>query len=193
MLYQGSGFDSSQAVGTQTYAAFEKLDFSKPERYIREIARFLENVTLIPNNLTAKLAKSRSISANEAHAVIIKLLELMAPNLYESEAPPFKAPDIQHLFATLHCPYTIRADAITAVGAPSSVGFLMRAIYWLYLVVRTYYGRPEAVVEVSEEDQEEGEEQKSIEANDEEIESGRDQVIDEQSALFRRILDLAES
>lgn len=69
----------------------------------------------------------------------------------------------------------------------------MRAIYWLYLVVRTYYGRPEAVVEVSEEDQEEGEEQKSVEANDEEIESGHDQVIDEQSALFRRILDLAES
>ena len=177
LQYQSAGFDSSQPVGTQTYSAFEKIDFSKPERYIREIARFLENVTLVPNNLTAKLAKSRSISAHEAHAVILKLLELMAPNLYESEAPPFKAPDIQHLFATLQYPYTIRADAITAVGAPSSIGFLMRAIYWLYLVVRTYYGRPEAVVEVSEEDQDEdGDEHSSEEERKEEAKSEQDQV-----------------
>ena len=85
----------------------------------------------------------------------------MAPNLYESEIPQFKAPEIQHLFATLQYPFNIRADAITAVGAPSSIGFLMRAIYWLYLVVRTYYGRPEAVVELSEEDQDDAEERKS--------------------------------
>ena len=91
--------------------------------------------------------------------MIIHLLRLMAPNFYENEAPPFKALEIQHLFATLEYPGTIRADAITAVGAPSSIGFLMRAIYWLYLVARTYHGHPEAVLEVSDEDREEVEEQ----------------------------------
>ena len=39
----------------------------------------------------------------------------------------------------LDYPYTIRSDAITAVGAPSTVGFLMRALYWLYLAVRMLY------------------------------------------------------
>ena len=43
LLYQESAYgDASQPVGTQTYSAFEKIDFSKPEKYIREIARFLE-------------------------------------------------------------------------------------------------------------------------------------------------------
>lgn len=61
----------------------------------------------------------------------------MVPNL--DKMPNFNPKEIQHLFATLEYPYAIRADAITAVGAPSSIGFLMRAIYWLYLVTRTYY------------------------------------------------------
>ena len=39
----------------------------------------------------------------------------------------------------LQYPYQIRADAITAVGAPNSVAYLVKAIYWLYLVARTYY------------------------------------------------------
>ena len=42
----------------------------------------------------------------------------------------------------LNYPYQIRADSITAVGAPSSVAFLIKAIYWLYLVVRTYHRSP---------------------------------------------------
>ena len=42
----------------------------------------------------------------------------------------------------LDYPYTIRSDAITAVGAPSTVGFLMRALYWLYLAVRMLYFNP---------------------------------------------------
>lgn len=65
--------------------------------------------------------------------------------------PEFNAKEIQHLFLTLGYPHTIRSDAITAVGAPSSIAFLMKAIYWLYLVVRTFYGRPEAIQEESEE------------------------------------------
>ena len=42
----------------------------------------------------------------------------------------------------LEYPYTIRSDAITAVGAPSTVVFLMRALYWLYLGVRMFYFNP---------------------------------------------------
>lgn len=47
--------------------------------------------------------------------------------------PAFKPDDINRFFAFLKYPYTIRADAITAVGAPSSIGFLVKAVYWLYL------------------------------------------------------------
>lgn len=44
------------------------------------------------------------------------------------------------LFGALSYPYhPIRNDAITAVGAPSTIGFLMRAIYWLYQVVKVYF------------------------------------------------------
>jgi hypothetical protein len=42
----------------------------------------------------------------------------------------------------LEYPYTIRSDAITAVGAPSTVGYLMRALYWLYLGARMFYFNP---------------------------------------------------
>lgn len=69
--------------------------------------------------------------------------------------PNFNPKEIQHLFATLEYPYQIRADAITAVGAPSSIGFLMRAIYWLYLVTRTYYRQalPGAIAELISEEE----------------------------------------
>ena len=62
----------------------------------------------------------------------------MAPNLQR----PFKIDltDMHTLFGSLSYPYNpIRNDAITAVGAPSSIGFLMRAIYWLYQVVKVYF------------------------------------------------------
>ena len=58
----------------------------------------------------------------------------------------------------IHYPYSIRADAITAVGAPSSVSFLMKAIFWLYLVVRTFYhtgGSRSQVLKISEENEDE--------------------------------------
>ena len=41
------------------------------------------------------------------------------------------------MFKFLKYPYEIRKDAIIAVGAPSSVGFLVKAIYWLYLLAKT--------------------------------------------------------
>ena len=62
----------------------------------------------------------------------------------------------------LEYPYSIRSDAITAVGAPSSISFIMRAIYWLYMLARIYYGRPEAILEESSEFRDD-EEQKSLE------------------------------
>ena len=43
------------------------------------------------------------------------------------------------MFAALNYPGQIRTDAITAVGAPSNVQFLMRAIYWLFQVTRVYF------------------------------------------------------
>ena len=53
--------------------------------------------------------------------------------------PKFEPGEIQGLFAALQYPGTIRSDAITAVGAPSSIQFLMRAIYWLYSVIKVYF------------------------------------------------------
>ena len=53
--------------------------------------------------------------------------------------PAFKPTEINSLFGFLKYPGVIRNDAITAVGAPSSVGFLVRAIYWLYLLVRVQF------------------------------------------------------
>ena len=62
------------------------------------------------------------------------------------------------MFSVLEYPYHIRSDSITAVGAPNSIAFLVRALYWLYLVARTYYRQalPGAIQEViSNEEQEE--------------------------------------
>jgi hypothetical protein len=41
------------------------------------------------------------------------------------------------MFKFLKYPYEIRKDAIIAVGAPSNIGFLVKAIYWLYLLAKT--------------------------------------------------------
>jgi hypothetical protein len=45
---------------------------------------------------------------------------------------------VQGLFQELGYPFTIRADSITAVGAPSSIGYLVRALYWLHLVAKQF-------------------------------------------------------
>ena len=62
---------------------------------------------------------------------------MVIPNLFQ--APGFNTREVQNLFSALNYPYTIRADAIQAVGAPSSIAILMKAIYWLYLAVRTFF------------------------------------------------------
>jgi len=73
--------------------------------------------------------------------------------------PPRFAPDeIQSLFSALCYPGgQIRSDSITAVGAPSTVQYLMRAIYWLYQIARVYFVRkqtsdPSLIKEVEDEE-----------------------------------------
>jgi hypothetical protein len=61
--------------------------------------------------------------------------------------PKFDPHEIQGLFGALHYPGTIRSDAITAVGAPSSIQFLMRAIYWLYSVVKVYFFEQRPIID----------------------------------------------
>ena len=50
--------------------------------------------------------------------------------------PEFKPAEVNNLFKFLKYPYTIRNDAITVVGAPSSIGFLVKAIYWLFVLAK---------------------------------------------------------
>ena len=104
---------------------------------MREMVDFLKNVYQ-ESDLGIK-SKGRQISSSDAKLAILLLLERVVPNL--KSAPAFNPKEVQNLFAVLHYPYTIRADSITAVGAPSSVAFLVKAIYWLYLAVRTYHKR----------------------------------------------------
>ena len=110
---------------------------------------------------------------------------MFAPNL--RNAPNFNPKEIQHLFEVLKYPYTIRSDAITAVGAPSTIGILVKAIFWLYLIARVYYGRPEAILEDSAED--EGESIMESKQKTEEITKVQD---DQEYCLFKRILETAE-
>lgn len=82
-------------------------------------------------------SKIRSISSNAAKMILFKLMQAVAPNLQQEIKIDPK--EIQNFFGLLEYPYTIRSDAITAVGAPSTIGFLIRALYWLYLSVRMFY------------------------------------------------------
>jgi len=79
-----------------------------------------------------------------------------APNFLHE--PNWNPSDITHLLSTLGCPYQIRSDAITAVGAPSSIGYLVRALYWLYQVAKNFYVTIENVPSVIQEDSEENKE-----------------------------------
>ena len=113
----------------------EGMDFSKPERYLREILEFLQQVTIINDINPQRLCKS--FSGADASLLIHHLIHQLAPNY--TELPKFETHEIQSLFASLKYPHQIRNDAITAVGAPSTIGYLMRAIYWLFLVTKVYY------------------------------------------------------
>lgn len=62
---------------------------------------------------------------------------LFAPNF--TQEVQWTPSDIQSLLQTLGYPYQVRSDAITAVGAPSSIGYLVKALYWLYQIARQFY------------------------------------------------------
>ena len=84
-------------------------------------------------------------------------------------------------------PFQIRADAITAVGAPSSIGFLVRALYWLYLVARSFYRSklPGAITELASEE----EDGRSHTETEKSQPSNQDDGLEE---LFQDILDVVE-
>lgn len=79
--------------------------------------------------------------------LIFNLIQIAAPNF--RNLPVWTVPNITNLFSILGCPYQIRADAITAVGAPSSVGYIVKAIYWLYQVVSVLCNEMKAISEES--------------------------------------------
>jgi len=85
-------------------------------------------------------SKLRGISAHTAKMILQALVQAVAPNLQNEIRLDQK--EVQSLFSLIEYPYQIRSDAITAVGAPSTVGFLMRALYWLYLAVKLFYMNP---------------------------------------------------
>ena len=59
------------------------MDFSKPDEYLREIVNFLDNVTILKDNLQFKTYKN--ISGSQASQVIYMLVNVYAPNY---AAPP---------------------------------------------------------------------------------------------------------
>lgn len=77
--------------------------------------------------------------------LIFQLLKQVAPNY--TKAPTWNQQEIFGLFGALAYPFTIRADAITAVGAPSSIQYLMRAIYWLFQVTKVYFMQKQTIRE----------------------------------------------
>lgn len=79
----------------------------------------------------------KTLSGSDAQQMIFYLVNQFAPNY--AHPPKFEPVEIHQLFQVLRYPYQIRNDAITAVGAPSSISFLMKAIYWLFLIAKIYY------------------------------------------------------
>lgn len=84
ILQQSEGFAASMPI--ITYNSFEKIDFQRPEKYIKEIAHFLDSVT-IAYELTKKMKKGQAFTSKQARELISTLLKLMAPNLVEEYLP----------------------------------------------------------------------------------------------------------
>ena len=171
-----SGVGSKQATmrmslapglfGSKSVESFDNIDFSKPEKFIREIIEYLqEHVNFetdelkespvqrnlyasnkspadrhnfAPSNLSylKKTGKFSTMSGIDAQILMNELLKLIFDNNMVANPPQFKPAEINNLFSFLKYPYTIRNDAITAVGAPSSIAFLVKAIYWLFLIAK---------------------------------------------------------
>jgi hypothetical protein len=133
---------------------------------VREILDFLQSVTITTSDLNFQKSY-KNISGADATTLIFNLLKLVAPNLQK----PFKfeVHEINGLFGALCYPWhPIRTDAITAVGAPSTISFMMRAIFWLYQVVKVYFLKKKEASEsgdnrvIQEQLNEEGEEDQAM-------------------------------
>lgn len=95
----------------------------------------------VPSNLTfvKKNGHYNTISGTDAQILLNEMLKLIFDkSILKSGPPVFKAEDIQNLFEFFRYPYTIRNDAITAVGAPSTISFLVKALYWFYIFTATH-------------------------------------------------------
>ena len=78
-----------------TYQSFDKIDFQKPEKYIREIAHFLDGINILHlPELTKSMRRGQVFTAKQARELIQTLLLLLAPNFRPECMPPFKSPDI---------------------------------------------------------------------------------------------------
>ena len=84
--------------------------------------------------------------------ILFNLIRIPAPNYYFE--PEWNPTDITYLLRVLDYPYQIRTDAITAVGAPSSIGFLVRILYWLFLVAQNFYDQGEEASVIPEDSNE---------------------------------------
>jgi len=56
----------------------DKIDFSKPERYLREIYEFLNSVTIL--NLADLMKKKNTLNQKDAQMVLFNLIRIAAPN-----------------------------------------------------------------------------------------------------------------
>jgi len=56
----------------------DKVDFSKPDRYLREIYDFLNEVTIL--NLTDLMKKKNTLNQKDAQMVLFNLIRIPAPN-----------------------------------------------------------------------------------------------------------------
>jgi len=78
------------------------------------------------------------MSGTDAQILINELLKLIfSDRMVQNEIIKFNPTDIKNLFMFLNYPFIIRNDAITAVGAPSTIGFLVKAIYWMFLIAKS--------------------------------------------------------
>lgn len=124
----------------------DKIDFSKPERYLKEIYDFISEVTIL--NLSDLIKKKNTLNQKDAQMLFFNLIVISAPNFVNE--PAWNPIEITYLLQVLDCPYPIRSDAITAVGAATSIGFLVRILYWLHLVGKNFYLRDEEVSVIPE-------------------------------------------
>ena len=56
----------------------DKIDFSKPEKYLREIYDFLNTVTIL--NLAELMKKKNTLNQKDAQMILFNLIRVAAPN-----------------------------------------------------------------------------------------------------------------